>query len=179
MCVCVCVCVCVRRGGVWYSLILKNSQLFTLVKFFNHLLKRPSLFIKGFNILYSFVLVLHFISQRVFPTISGHWVGSFSPSSLSFQLWSPIWFILYCYKSHYSVFFIWSAILLKTRIILYFGGLNSTGICFALYTKVCLKRPLKNKTKNWFSRPIIAYCRSKILKKKCSFRASCSTFDLY
>ena len=34
----------------------------------------------------------------------------------------------------------------------------------SLYSKTCLKRPLKKKTKNWFSRPIIAKCRSKVLQ---------------
>ena len=34
--------------------------------------------------------------------------------------------------------------------------------CFkATYSKTCLKRPLKKKNKNWFSRLIIAECRSK------------------
>ena len=28
----------------------------------------------------------------------------------------------------------------------------------------CLKRPLKQKTKKWFSRPITAFCRSKVLQ---------------
>ena len=32
------------------------------------------------------------------------------------------------------------------------------------YCKTCLKRPLKKKIKNWFSRPIIAKCRSKVLQ---------------
>ena len=32
------------------------------------------------------------------------------------------------------------------------------------YIKTYLKRPPKKKTKNWFSRPIIAYCRSKVLQ---------------
>ena len=32
------------------------------------------------------------------------------------------------------------------------------------YSKTCLKRPLKKKTKNGFSRPMIAYCRSKVLQ---------------
>ena len=32
------------------------------------------------------------------------------------------------------------------------------------YSKTHLKRPLKKKTKNWFSRPIIAECRSKVLQ---------------
>ena len=29
------------------------------------------------------------------------------------------------------------------------------------YSKACLKRPFKKKTKDWFLRPIIAKCRSK------------------
>ena len=32
------------------------------------------------------------------------------------------------------------------------------------YSKTCLKRPLKKKTKNWFSCPSIAICRSKVLQ---------------
>ena len=32
------------------------------------------------------------------------------------------------------------------------------------YSKTCLKRALKKKIKNWFSRPIIAKCRSKVLQ---------------
>ena len=32
------------------------------------------------------------------------------------------------------------------------------------YSKTCLKRPLKKKTKNWFSRPLIAKYRSKVLQ---------------
>ena len=47
----------------------------------------------------------------------------FSPCSPSFQFWCLVWFIL-CYKSHYSVFFNLSAILLKTRILLYFRGVR-------------------------------------------------------
>ena len=35
---------------------------------------------------------------------------------------------------------------------------------FFYYIKTCLKRPLKNKTKNWFLKPITAYCRSKVLQ---------------
>ena len=31
-------------------------------------------------------------------------------------------------------------------------------------SKTCLKQPLKKKTKNWFSRQIIAKCRSKVLQ---------------
>ena len=34
----------------------------------------------------------------------------------------------------------------------------------ANYSETCLKRPLKKKTKNWFSRQIIAKCRSKVLQ---------------
>ena len=33
-----------------------------------------------------------------------------------------------------------------------------------LYSKTCLKRPLKKKTKSWFSRQLIAKCRSKVLQ---------------
>ena len=33
-----------------------------------------------------------------------------------------------------------------------------------MYSKTCLKQPLKKKTKSWFSRPIIAKCRSKVLQ---------------
>ena len=33
------------------------------------------------------------------------------------------------------------------------------------YSKTCIKRPLKKKNKNWFSRPITAFCRSKVLLK--------------
>ena len=33
-----------------------------------------------------------------------------------------------------------------------------------LYSKTCLKLPLKKKTKTWISRPIIAYYRSKVLQ---------------
>ena len=33
-----------------------------------------------------------------------------------------------------------------------------------LYSKTCLKQPLKKKTKNWFSIPIIPKCRSKVLQ---------------
>ena len=33
-----------------------------------------------------------------------------------------------------------------------------------LYNKTCLKRPLKKKAKHWFSRQIIAKCRSKVLQ---------------
>ena len=32
------------------------------------------------------------------------------------------------------------------------------------YSKTCLKRPIKKKTKNWFSKPIISKCRSKVLQ---------------
>ena len=47
-----------------------------------------------------------------------------------------------------------------------------------IYSKTCLKQPLKKKTENWFSRPIIAYCRSKVLQNapKGEF---CNTFDLH
>ena len=34
----------------------------------------------------------------------------------------------------------------------------------AIVKPVLIKRPLKKKTKNWFSRPIIAKCRSKVLQ---------------
>ena len=30
------------------------------------------------------------------------------------------------------------------------------------YSKTCVKRPLSKRQKNWFSRPIIAYCRKKV-----------------
>ena len=33
-----------------------------------------------------------------------------------------------------------------------------------VYCKTCLKRPLKNKIKIWFPRPIITKCRSKVLQ---------------
>ena len=33
-----------------------------------------------------------------------------------------------------------------------------------IYSKTRLKRPLKKKTKIWFSRPIIAKCRSEVLQ---------------
>ena len=33
-----------------------------------------------------------------------------------------------------------------------------------VYSKTCHKRPLKKKTENWFSRPIITKCRSKVLQ---------------
>ena len=33
-----------------------------------------------------------------------------------------------------------------------------------LYSKTCIKRPLKKKTKGWLIRSIIAYCRSKVLQ---------------
>ena len=66
-----------------------------------------------------------------------------------------------------------------------------------VYSKICLQRPLKKKTKNWLSRPIIAQCRSKVLQNaprdhsailsyrlmqvksiaECSKRAFCNTFD--
>ena len=36
------------------------------------------------------------------------------------------------------------------------------GVC--LYSKTCLNQPLKKKTKNWLSRPIIALYRSKVLQ---------------
>ena len=32
------------------------------------------------------------------------------------------------------------------------------------YSKTCVKGPLKKKTKNWFSKPIITKCRSKVLQ---------------
>ena len=32
------------------------------------------------------------------------------------------------------------------------------------YSKTCLNCPLKKKINNWFSRPIIALCRSKVLQ---------------
>ena len=32
------------------------------------------------------------------------------------------------------------------------------------YSKTCLKRPLKKKSKKWVVRPIIASCRSKVLQ---------------
>ena len=32
------------------------------------------------------------------------------------------------------------------------------------YNQTCLKRSLKEKTKNWFSRPIVALCRSNVLQ---------------
>ena len=32
------------------------------------------------------------------------------------------------------------------------------------YSRTCLPLPLKKKTKNWLSRPIIAKCRSKVLQ---------------
>ena len=46
------------------------------------------------------------------------------------------------------------------------------------YSKACLKRPLKKKTKNRLSRPIIAKCRSKVLQNA-PLGAFCNTFDLY
>ena len=50
----------------------------------------------------------------------------------------------------------------KEIIIFHVLSLNLWGDQFnTIYSKTCLKRPLKNKTKNWFSRPIITYCRSK------------------
>ena len=39
-------------------------------------------------------------------------------------------------------------------------------ICVLVYSKTCLKRPLKMKTKTWFSRQILAKCRSKVLQKE-------------
>ena len=33
-----------------------------------------------------------------------------------------------------------------------------------VYSKICLKWPLKKKTKNWFSRLIITECRSKVVQ---------------
>ena len=37
-------------------------------------------------------------------------------------------------------------------------------VCDGIHCKTCLRRPLKKKTKNGFSRPIIAKCRSKVLQ---------------
>ena len=33
-----------------------------------------------------------------------------------------------------------------------------------MYSKTCLKQPLKRKTKNWVSRPIVTKCRSQVLQ---------------
>ena len=38
---------------------------------------------------------------------------------------------------------------------------NKLHITHNIYSKTCLKGPLKNKTKNWFSRPIIALMQVK------------------
>ena len=46
------------------------------------------------------------------------------------------------------------------------------------YNKTCLKRPLKNKTINCFSRPIITQCRSKVLQNA-PRGAFYNTFDLH
>ena len=46
-----------------------------------------------------------------------------------------------------------------------------------LYSKTCLKQPLKQKTKNWFPSPIIAEWRSKVLQNA-PRGAFCNTFDL-
>ena len=37
-------------------------------------------------------------------------------------------------------------------------------LSYKYYSKTCLKRLLKKKIKNWFSRPIIAKCSSKVLQ---------------
>ena len=41
----------------------------------------------------------------------------------------------------------------------------------ATYSNTYLKRPLKKLTKNWLARPIIAYCRSKVLQNAPSLSA--------
>ena len=40
----------------------------------------------------------------------------------------------------------------------------NTTFLLELYSKTCLKQPLKKNTKYWFSRPIIAKCSSKVLQ---------------
>ena len=37
-------------------------------------------------------------------------------------------------------------------------------VFFTVYSKPCIKQPLKKETKNWFSRLIFAKCRSKVLQ---------------
>ena len=51
---------------------------------------------------------------------------------------------------------------------------DNTVFNFLHYSKTCLKLPLKKEDQNWFSRPIIALCRSKVFKN-----AFCNTFDLH
>ena len=46
------------------------------------------------------------------------------------------------------------------------------------YSKTCLKWPLKKKTKTCFVRPLIAYCRSKVLQNA-PMGAFCNSFDLH
>ena len=43
-------------------------------------------------------------------------------------------------------------------------GLSLHLLPYYMYSKTCLKRPLKKNTKNRFSMPIIALCRSKVLQ---------------
>ena len=42
--------------------------------------------------------------------------------------------------------------------------LRLTAYISSMYSKTCLNRPLRKKTKNWIWRPIIAWCRSKVLQ---------------
>ena len=56
-------------------------------------------------------------------------------STLGLRRWGHIWSIRYSFKTYYSVFIIFSAILFfKKIIILYFGGLHYSLIIFALYS---------------------------------------------
>ena len=49
-----------------------------------------------------------------------------------------------------------------------------------IYSKTCLKQPLKNKTENRFSKPITLYHFMKVESiAECSKRAFCNTFYLH
>ena len=46
------------------------------------------------------------------------------------------------------------------------------------YSKTCVKWPISKRSKNWFLRPIIPYCRSKVLQNAPK-GAFCNTFNLH
>ena len=75
------------------------------------------------------------------------------------------------YRLHYAAH--WSVVATFLYIFTYFKRYTKvfvlTNVCepktfYQNYDKTCLKRPLKKNTKNWFSRPIIPQCRSKVLQ---------------
>ena len=63
--------------------------------------------------------------------------------------------------------------LIRNRLIL---SENTASFHMVVTSKTGLKRPLKQKTKNWLSLPIITLMQVKSIAE-CSKRAFCNTFD--